>query len=106
MERMSVTLSICCAIIGIVSLSQTPETFDLTGLNSPRMFDGASGFGSQMSMWLGPPWRNSRMIDFAAPNPFPLFSTLLAAEAFHWRNSGRFRPMMVAPPTRRSSRRV
>jgi len=31
--------------------------FERMGLKSPRTFDGASGFGSQMSMWLGPPWR-------------------------------------------------
>ena len=30
---------------------------------------GASGFGSQMSMWLGPPWRKMNTTDLALPNP-------------------------------------
>src|SRR5258707_11421802 len=34
------------------------------GLNSPRISGGADGFMSQMSSWLGPPWRRSKTIDF------------------------------------------
>src|SRR5712692_2270002 len=83
-----------------------PGTLVLIGLNSPRMLAGASGLGSQMSMWLGPPCRNSMITDFAAPKGLPLLSALdSAAEAFHDRNSGRLRPMSVAPPTRNNSRR-
>src|SRR5713101_4354829 len=73
MERISVALSICLASSGMTSLSEMPGTIDLIGLNSPRTFEGASGFGSQISMWLGPPWRKTRMTDLAQPQPdFPL----------------------------------
>ena len=34
-------------------------------LNCPRTSAAASGFGSQVSMWLGPPHMNSTMTDFA-----------------------------------------
>ena len=53
----------------MVSLSWMPATLVLIALNSPRMFEGASGLGSQISMWLGPPCRKSRMTDFALPKP-------------------------------------
>jgi len=52
-ERMSVALSICSASLGMTSLSQIPGPWSAALLNSPRTFDGASGLGSQMSMWLG-----------------------------------------------------
>src|SRR5579862_7444366 len=105
MERMSVTLSIWSASIGMVSLTCMPSTLVLMALNSPRMLAGASGFGSQMSMWLGPPCRKSMMTDFAPPNAFEGLSSLAAACAFQEKNSGRFRPSRVAPPTRINSRR-
>src|SRR5215813_10008596 len=83
-----------------------PSTLVLIGLNSPRIFEGASGFGSQMSMWPGPPCRNSIMTDLAAPKALVGESTLAGAPAaFQERNSGRFRPSRPAPPTRNSSRR-
>ena len=50
-------LSSACAIIGMCSLMCVPGILVLIGLNSPRMFAGASGLGSQISMWLGPPCR-------------------------------------------------
>src|SRR5579859_5555294 len=103
---MRVTLSIWSASIGITSLTWIPSTFVLIGLKSPRTLDGASGLGSQMSMWLGPPCRNSMMTDLAAPKALLLDSTLAgAAIAFQERNSGRFSPSNPAPPTRSSSRR-
>src|ERR1700732_1907668 len=83
-----------------------PETLVLIGLNSPRTLDGASGLGSQMSMWLGPPCRKSMMTDLAAPKALLVDSTLAgAAEACQERNSGRFSPSNPAPPTRSNSRR-
>src|SRR2546422_1005 len=103
---MSVTLSIWSASMGMVSLTWMPDTLVLIGLNSPRMLEGASGLGSQMSMWLGPPCRNSMITDLAAPKDFAFDSTLAAAaEAFQDRKSGRFNPNRPAPPTRNSSRR-
>src|ERR1700686_2310182 len=82
-----------------------PSTLVLMALNSPRMLAGASGFGSQMSMWLGPPCRKSMMTDFAPPNAFEGLSILAAAWAFQEKNSGRLSPRSVAPPTRINSRR-
>src|SRR5258706_417554 len=106
LERMSVTLSIWSASMGMVSLTWMPSTLVLIGLNSPRMLEGASGLGSQMSMWLGPPWRKSMITDLAAPKDLTFDSTLAAAaEAFQERNSGRFNPNRPAPPTRSNSRR-
>src|SRR5947207_4644486 len=105
MERMSVTLSIWSASMGIVSLTSIPGTFVLIGLNSPRTLDGALGLGSQISIWLGPPCRNSMMTDLAAPNALGFESVLAAAEAFKERNSGKFNPRQPAPPTRINSRR-
>src|SRR5437899_1495749 len=106
MERMSVTLSIWSASMGMVSLTWMPDTLVLIGLNSPRILEGASGLGSQMSMWLGPPCRNSMITDFAAPKALAFDSTLAAAaDAFQERKSGRFSPNRPAPPTRSNSRR-
>src|SRR6059058_2236832 len=82
-----------------------PGTLDLIGLNSPRMLEGASGLGSQISIWLGPPWRNSMMTDLAAPKALFVSAFAGAAAAFHDRNSGRFNPNRPAPPTRSNSRR-
>src|SRR6266436_3382761 len=69
MERMRVALSRALAIIGMVSLMCVPGILVLIGFNSPRMLAGASGFGSQMSIWLGPPCRKTMMTDFALPKP-------------------------------------
>src|SRR6266550_799067 len=88
MERMSMALSICCASIGIVSLNWMPETFVLMGLNSPRTFDGASGFGSQISIWLGPPCRKTMITDFAELKPRAP-SNREAPCAFHWKKFAR-----------------
>src|ERR1035437_4536036 len=99
-------LSTCWASSGMVSLSWIPSTLVLKGLNSPRMFEGASGLGSQMSMWLGSPCRNSRMTDFALPYPFgPSNGEPGAALASSEKNWGKLSPNRVAPPTRRNSRR-
>src|SRR5258708_6635325 len=107
MERMRVALSRAFAIIGMVSLMCVPVILVLIGLNSPRMLAGASGLGSQMSMWLGPPWRKTMMTDFALPNPRDP-SSLPAAFAVpcQARKSTRFRPSRPMEPARRSSRLV
>src|SRR6266704_234371 len=102
---MSVTLSIWSASIGMTSLTSMPGTLVLIGLKSPRTLEGALGLGSQISMWLGPPCRNSMITDLAAPKALPFDSTLAAADAFQERNSGRFKPNKPAPPMRINSRR-
>src|SRR2546422_3657253 len=85
-----------------------PGTLDLMGLNSPRILEGASGLGSQMSMWLGPPWRKTNGTDLALPQPaFCLrASGAAAAWAWSWRTSARLKPRMPTPPTRKNSRRL
>src|SRR5579864_2910507 len=106
MERMSVHLSICWASIGMVSLNWMPDTLVLMGLNSPRTLDGASGLGSQMSMWLGPPWRKTRITDLAELNPRAPSSREAPCAFCHWKKFARFNPNRPTEPTRRSSRRV
>src|SRR5690348_2377422 len=102
---MSMHLSICLASSGMVSLSRTPSTFVLIGLNSPRILLGASGLGSQMSRWLGPPWRKQRMTDLALPKPVAPCKLLVAALALSEKNSGRLNPASPIAPTRMNSRR-
>jgi hypothetical protein len=42
------------------------------------MSSGASGFGSKLSMWLGPPPRNTKIADFA-------FAAFASPAAVAWR---------------------
>src|SRR5271170_1956308 len=108
MERMSVALLMAEAIIGMVSLMFVPGILVLIGLNSPRILRGASGLGSQISMWLGPPCRKTMITDFALPKPREPSSLLLApfAAPCQARNCARFKPKRPIEPARRSSRRV
>src|SRR5881628_1312434 len=90
----------------MTSLSQIPGTFERSVLNSPRMFEGASGFGSQISMWLGPPCRKTRMTDFAELKPRAPSNRDAPCACCHWKKFARFKPKRPTEPTRRSSRRV
>src|SRR5437667_5534355 len=106
---MIVALSRCSAIIGMCSTIQVPGILVLMGLNSPRMFDGASGLGSQISMCDGPPCRKIITTLLADSQPrAPAY--LLAAPAWAWsrqkKKCGRLRPIMPMEPMRSSSRRV
>src|SRR5262245_61599257 len=60
--------SAIAASFGDISLTEIPGTDVSIGENSPRMFAGASGFGSHVSCCGGPPVRNSRTHRFARPN--------------------------------------
>src|SRR5260370_20003716 len=91
--------------MGMGSLKWMPEKFVLIGLNSPRTYDGASGFGSQISMWLGPPCRKTMITDLAELNPRAP-SSREAPCAFHWKKFARFNPSTPTEPTRNNSRRV
>src|ERR1700688_3273080 len=95
------------AIIGMVSLMFVPGILVLMGLNSPRMLSGASGLGSQISMWLGPPRRHT-MITVAARRRQREPASLLApfAAPRQARNWERFKPKRPIEPARSSSRRV
>src|SRR5438034_8688449 len=92
----------------MTSLSQIPGTFERSVLNSPRTFEGASGFGSQMSMWLGPPCRKMKMTLLAWPQPLLILADSGVVEALAWRRrmSARLMPRKPAPPMRRNSRRL
>jgi len=48
-----------------------PGTVVRMGLKDPRISMGASGFGSQVSSWLGPPHMYSRITDFALAGFMP-----------------------------------
>src|SRR5207245_11408595 len=75
----------------------------------PRMSDGASGFGSQMSKWLGPPCRKSRTTDLTLPQPdldFVASDAFSAASACNFKTSPSPTPNKPAPPTRINSRRL
>jgi hypothetical protein len=50
---------------GKCSQMVSPGTSVAIDLNSPRMPSGASGFMSNVSMWLGAPVKKTRMTDFA-----------------------------------------
>ena len=92
------------------SLMCVPGILVLMGLNSPRMLAGASGFGSQMSMWLGPPCRNTMITDFALAEAARPRRTCRphwpALPATPGRNAARFNPSSPIEPVRSSSRRV
>ena len=80
---------------GKCSQISTPGTLVWVGRNGPRTSAGASGLGSQVSSWLGPPTKNRRM-------QFTSFGPSAACR------SPSDRPTAPAPraPTRRKSRRV
>src|SRR5215510_14825780 len=63
MERTSATLSMRFAIFGSSSEIRMPATLVEIGLKLLLVF------GSQVSMWLGPPSSQKRMTDFALPLP-------------------------------------
>ncbi len=57
MLRIKLYLSDRAASRGRCSQTKVPGTFDRIGRNSPRNCEGASGFMSNVSSWLGPPNR-------------------------------------------------
>src|SRR5258708_5632923 len=75
------------------------------------MFDGASGFGSQISMCDGPPCRKIMMTFLADSQPrapaYLLAVVAIAVALACWRkNPSRLRPIKPMEPIRISSRRV
>src|SRR5690242_8150896 len=77
-----------------------PGTLVLIALYGPRTSAGASGFGSKVSSWLGPPTRNRKM-------QFRSFESFFTAPwAFRAKNSGMLRPRNASDPACRKSRRV
>ena len=88
---MSVTLSMTWARLGNSSQTFRPGTLEAMQPSSPRISTGASGLGSNVSIWLGDPYMNSRMHDFAWPNPW---SPVVEARA-----AGSNSPACPAPPS-------
>ncbi len=64
-ERMTVSLSAICAVLGRVSLKTSPSIFVFTVPNSPRYSTGANGLGSNVSWWAMPPGRKMWMTESA-----------------------------------------
>ena len=75
-----------------------PGTFVSIGLNSPRMFSGASGFGSKVSRCEGPPPRLTWIAAVARP---PSTSPAAAMRRYE----ERLRPVPPSTPIFRKSRR-
>src|ERR1041384_4763286 len=76
-----------------------PSALDETGLGGLRIESGASGFMSNMSIWLGPPhWKRKTTCLSRGFGPF------FAAAA--WSSLGIVRPSRPAPPTLRAQRRL
>src|SRR5689334_13096328 len=69
-ERITVSLSMIAACRGRCSQKRTPGTLVPIVPNGPRTSAGASGLGSHMSMWLGPPESQKTITDFGRPAPF------------------------------------
>src|SRR5690349_1107152 len=65
-ELISVNWSVSCESCVCISLMRMPGTLVAMGLYGPRMVSGASGFMSQVSIWLGPPQSSTKMHDFSA----------------------------------------
>ena len=86
---------------GKISLIWMPGTLVLIALYGPRTSDGASGFMSHVSSWLGAPTRNRQM-------QLTSLAGLTAPAAFSANRSVRLRPEPAMPsaPACRKSRRV
>ena len=91
-----------------------PGTLVAIGLKEPRISAGASGLGSQVSSWLGPPHWKMRMQERARPKPGAFEAVWFwGASVSSWQRAlacqrrGRLRPDRAAmPPTRSHSRRL
>src|SRR5258707_1104914 len=75
-----------------------PGALVAIGWNGPRISAGALGLGSQVSIWLGPPTRNS-MIQLTSRS----LTAPAAFWAIHW---GNVSPSAAREPACRKSRRV
>src|SRR5882672_7090129 len=78
-----------------------PGTFVEIVWNGPRISRGASGFGSHMSMWLGPPESQKRMTLVLGP----VSPTGPAARARSRKRAGNDKPASPANPVWRNQRR-
>ena len=95
-------LSMIFALIGRCSQIWMPGTLVEIGLNSPRYSDGALGFMSQVSIWLGPPRIHRMITDFCRDGDWPL----AAAAASRLSNSGNASPAIPSTPAFTNPRRL
>ncbi len=95
----------CASLANLGKCSQywSPGTLVAIGLNSPRIASGAFGFMSQVSSWLGPPLRNTRMQASAEDEAEAVAADLLASSALN--KAGKPRPHRPIPPTWSTRRR-
>src|SRR5580700_6963259 len=100
-ELMSVNWSVNFANCVCISLMRMPGTLVEMGWYGPRIVEGALGFISQVSIWLGPPQSNTKMHDFSAAMALPLASSLSLPSTIPGMPS-ESAPM---PPTMRACRR-
>src|SRR4051794_33981760 len=94
-DRTTASLSAIRACIGKSSQKAIPGTAVLIGRNGPRISAGASGLGSNVSNWLGPPHIQNRMTDVGREICFALAAM----------TCGTVRLPRVTPPRRSSARR-
>ena len=102
MERTRQYRSASAASRGSNSPIRVPGTEVAIGLYGPRTSSGASGFGSQVSIWLAPPYWHTKMHDFARARAGTGRDGYPPAAS----NSGSDRPSIPSPPTRSNCRRV
>src|SRR5207302_1336207 len=82
------------------SLRVTPGTLVAIGRDGPRTSAGASGLGSNESIWAVPPLVQNRITDLARPNfgPRPSAAAIPAARACKWNSPGSVSPPTPRPP--------
>src|SRR6185436_10731978 len=94
-------LSMMRALSGRCSLIRMPGTRVGIGRNSPRNSLGASGFGSHVSMWLGPPRIQRMMTELSRRGGRPCRVSWASAR----RRSGSDSPIVPRSPAFRKLRR-
>ncbi len=95
------TLSETWAVRGNSSEIHMPGVRVSIGPNCPRTSAGASGFGSQVECWGGPPIRNRTMQDFARPE-----EAREADPSATWASGPISKPAIPAPSTPRLPTRI
>src|SRR5262245_45944333 len=99
---MSATSRITSAVRGRCSQMRSPDTLVLIVPNWLRTSLGASGLGSKVSRWLGPPSSQMRMHEVALVPPTGAEAAALACKR---NRSVTVKPKVVSKPKCRKSRR-